>query len=181
MVRILSYAMLTSFRAKKIDVIAQNFEFLFMFGMGRLQFKDSFSFLSPPLDRLVGLSRYKGFDDVRSCKVEWKDREYLDNRKDRFKRSRKPSYVSDDEDSDVFTDKGVYPYGYMNNWDKFNDTELSNKTGFYSKLYDEHIRDDDYERANLVCNRFKIKDLGEYHDVYLKTDVSLLTDVFENF
>ena len=55
-----------------------------MFGFGNLQFKDSFSFLSSSLDRLVGLSKYKDYDDVRSGKNAWKDREYLDNWKDNF-------------------------------------------------------------------------------------------------
>ena len=84
-------------------------------------------------------------------------------------------------DLDILTGKGVYPYGYMNNWEGFNDTELPTKEDFYSKLYDEHISDDDYERANLVWNIFELKDMGEYHDLHLKTDVLLLTDIFENF
>ena len=53
--------------------------------------------------------------------------------------SRNSSYINDDEDLDMLTDKGVYPYGYMNNWERFNDTELLSKEEFYSKLYDEHI------------------------------------------
>ena len=60
----------------------------------------------------------------------------------------------------------------MNNWDRFKDTELPKKT-FYSKLYDENISDDEYERAKHVWDRFKIKDMGEYHDLYLRTDVLL--------
>ena len=90
-------------------------------------------------------------------------------------------HVKDDKDLDILTDKGVYPYDYMNAWDKFNETELPKKEDFYSKLYDEHISEDDYERARLVWNRFNLKDLGEYHDLYLRCDVLQLTDVFENF
>ena len=95
-----------------------------MFGFDNLQFKDSFSFLSSSLDRLVGLSKYKDYDDVRSGKIAWKDREYLDNWKDNLKYSRNSSYINDDEDLDMLTDKGVYPYDCMNNWERFNDTEL---------------------------------------------------------
>ena len=95
-----------------------------MFGFGYLHFKDSISFLSSSLDRLVGLSKYKDYDDIRSGKIAWNDREYLDNWKDNFKHSRNPSCVKNDEDLDMLTDKGVYPYGYMSNWDRFDDTEL---------------------------------------------------------
>ena len=59
-------------RKKKIDVIAQNSEKFIMFGFDNLQFTDSFSFLSSSLDRLVGLSKYKDYDDVRSGKIVWK-------------------------------------------------------------------------------------------------------------
>ena len=73
----------------KIDVIAQNSEKLIMFGFDNLQFKDSLRFLSSSLDRPVGLSKYKDYDDVRSGKIAWKDREYLDNWKENFKHSTK--------------------------------------------------------------------------------------------
>ena len=69
----------------------------------------------------------------------------------------------------------------MNNWDRFNDTELPKQEYFYSKLYDAHIRNDAYERAKHVWERFKITDMGEYHDLYLRTYVLLLIDIFENF
>ena len=48
-------------------------------------------------------------------------------------------------------------------------------------MYDEHITDDEYERAKLVWNIFKLKDMGEHHDLCLKTDVLIVTDVFESF
>ena len=45
-----------------------------MFGFDNVQFNDSFSFLSSSLDRLVGLSKYKDYDDVRSGRIAWKAR-----------------------------------------------------------------------------------------------------------
>ena len=69
----------------------------------------------------------------------------------------------------------------MNSWDKFDETQLPKKEDLYSHLYEENITDKDYARANIVWKHFNIKNLGEYHDLYLMTDVYLLTDVFENF
>ena len=69
----------------------------------------------------------------------------------------------------------------MNSFDKFNEQQLPSKEHFYSHLYEEQITDKDYTRANVIWKHFDIKNLGEYHDLYLMTDVYLLTDVFENF
>ena len=68
----------------------------------------------------------------------------------------------------------------MNSFDKFDEEQLPSKEHFYSQLYEEHITDRDYDRANVVWKHFNIKNLGEYHDLYLMTDVYLLTGVFEN-
>ena len=91
------------------------------------------------------------------------------------------SYVQTDADLDLLTEKGVYPYDYMDCWDKFNETRLPPKEAFYNKLTGTHISDEDYERAKRVCNHFHINNMGEYHDLYLQTYVFLLTDVFDNF
>ena len=77
--------------------------------------------------------------------------------------------------------KGVYPYEYMDNWKRFDETSLPNKESFYSKLNMENIDDIDYRNGNNVFKRFKLKNLGEYHDLYVQSDTLLLADVFEDF
>ena len=68
----------------------------------------------------------------------------------------------------------------MDNWERFNETSLPSKKIFYSNLNMENIDDIDYRHGNNVFKRFKLKDLGEYHDLYVQSDTLLLADVFEN-
>ena len=77
--------------------------------------------------------------------------------------------------------KGVYPYEYMDNWERFDETSLPSKESFYSNLNMEDIDDIDYRYGNNVFKRFKLKNLEEYHDLYVQSDTSLLADVFQNF
>ena len=77
--------------------------------------------------------------------------------------------------------KGVYPYEYMNSWEKFNETSIPPKEAYYSKLNEEDISDSDYAHAQKVWDVFEIKNQGENHDLYLLSDTLLLSDVFENF
>ena len=83
--------------------------------------------------------------------------------------------------TDLLIRKGVYPYDYMDNFDELNETELPPVNKFYSRLYDSNVDVKDYKHAQKVWNHFDIKNMGEYHDLYLKTDVILLADIFENF
>ena len=77
--------------------------------------------------------------------------------------------------------KGVYPYEYMDSWEKFDETTLPPKEAFYSNLNLEDISDEDYAHAQKVWDVFEINNLGEYHDLYVQSDTLLLADVFENF
>ena len=77
--------------------------------------------------------------------------------------------------------KGVYPYEYMDRWKKFNEVSLPDKKDFYSKLNKENITDEEYAHTLKVWKVFKIKNLGEYHDLYVQSDTLLLADVFKNF
>ena len=69
----------------------------------------------------------------------------------------------------------------MDDWEKFNETSLPEKDDFYSHLNMEDITDADYVHPKRVCKNFEIKDLGQYHGLYVQSHTLLLADVFENF
>ena len=121
-----------------------------------LVFIDSFQFMSSSLDRLVSNLPYEVF---KYTSEEIQDKEKLN----------------------LMKQKGVYPYDYMDSFDRFTENKLPNKGDFYSILNDEHISDEQYTHAIKVWNTFKLYNMGEYHDLYLKSDILLLADVFENF
>ena len=77
--------------------------------------------------------------------------------------------------------KGVYPNEYIDGWDKFNEKIIPGKELFYSNLTLENIRETDYAHANNIFKKFNINNLGEYHDLYIRSDTLLLADIFENF
>ena len=69
----------------------------------------------------------------------------------------------------------------MDSWKRFKEESLPDKESFYSELNNEHITDEDYAHAEKVWDTFKIKNLSEYHDLYVQSDTLLLADIFENF
>ena len=75
----------------------------------------------------------------------------------------------------------TFKYEYMNNFYRFKETSLSRKKAFYSSLNDENITDEEYQHALKVWEKFNCKHFGDYYDLYVRTDVLLLADVFENF
>ena len=121
-----------------------------------LRFIDSFKFMSSSLDSLVN-NLAKGDHKF------WGFKEYNDKQRELLIR------------------KGIYPYEYMNSWGRFKDSELPSKDKLYSNLNMSGVSDKEYEHACKVWKEFKIKNMGEYHDLYLRTDVILLANVFESF
>ena len=69
----------------------------------------------------------------------------------------------------------------MDSWEKFNEISLPSKKEFYSNLNMEDIDEIDYRHGNNVFKSFKLENLGDYHDLYVKSDTLLLADVFGNF
>ena len=90
-------------------------------------------------------------------------------------------FLACDEKFHLMIRKGVYPYEYMDGWEKFEEAGLPPKDAFYSRLNMKGISDQDYEHAQQVWNTMEKKTLSWYQDTYWKTDVLLLADVFETF
>ena len=81
----------------------------------------------------------------------------------------------------LLTRKSIYPYEYMSSWDKFKESRLPPIEAFYSSLNMSNVSKGDYEHVQRVWKEFRIRNLGEYHNLYLRTDVILLANVFEAF
>ena len=138
-----------------INAIPNNMEKYMAFMLGNhLVFLDSFQFMSSGLEKLVSNLPRKS---LKYTSQKFKGKKL-----------------------DLMARKGVYPYDHMDSFDKFNE-KLPTKEEFYSVLNNEHISDEDYKNAQNVWNTFSLKNMGEYHNLYLKSDVLLLADVFENF
>ena len=150
---------LGKFKDAKLTCIAQNTERYVSFSLGGLRFIDSFQFLTSSLETLVEDLGKDGIDAFPHFSSEFP-------RNDRAK---------------LLLRKGVYPYDYMDDEARFGETALPPREEFYSKIKKEHISDQDYAHAQNVFTTFQLQNMGEYHDLYLKTDVLLLCDVFEAF
>ena len=119
-----------------------------------IRFVDSLKFMNYPLADLV---KNLGKNDLHCLK----------------------RFFPEEWQTDLLSRKGVSPYEFMDSFEKFHFT-LPEKDAFFSQLTGE-ISDEDFSHARKVWEKFGMTDLGEYHDLYLKTDVFLLTDVVENF
>ena len=140
-----------------INCIPNNMEKYMAFMLGKhLTFLDSMQFTLFGLNKLV--------ENLPTDKFKYTDEEF--HREEELK---------------LIKRKGVYPYDHMDSFQKFKETELPTQEQFYNLLNDESISDEDYQHAQNVWKTFNMKSMGDYHDVYLKADVLLLADVFENF
>ena len=81
----------------------------------------------------------------------------------------------------VYINKGVYPYEYMDCWEKFDENTLPPKEAFSSNINLEDISDEDYMYAQKVWDAFEINNIGDYHDLYAQSDTLLLADVYDDF
>ena len=84
-------------------------------------------------------------------------------------------------DNQLLCRKGIYPYEYMNSFDKYDETSLSPRQQFYSQLKRSHVKPEDYQHAQEVWNHYNIKTPGEYADLYQISDILHLADILENF
>ena len=113
-----------------------------------LAFIDSFQFMGSSLEKLAGVLSEERFIYTRE-------------------------YFPNGRQFNLMKAKGVYPYDYMDSFSKFDDTVLPQREDLYSLLNDEDISDDDYNHAKDVWNTFDIKNMGEYHDLYLRSEILL--------
>lgn len=191
---------------QKISCIPNNMEKYMAFSVGQLQFIDSLQFMNSSLDKLAantselwsaqcGLCGETGDikdgtilrdgDDVAitgwcgKCKSTLKKRRLWTTLVERFKHTLSNS--EDDKAAHLLLRKGVYPYEYIDSFDRFDETSIPQKEAFYSRLTRDGISDADFQHVQTVWEAFKCKTLGDYHDIYLRTDVLLLADVFEAF
>ena len=65
----------------------------------------------------------------------------------------------------------------MDSFERFKETSLPPREAFYSRLL-EGITDEEYKHAQDVYKKFECKNLGDYHDLYVRTDVLLLADIY---
>ena len=121
-----------------------------------LRFIDSIKFMSSSLDSLVN-------NLARGGHEFWGLESYNDHQ------------------CELLIRKGIYPYEYMDSWDRFKETSPPSIERFYSNLNMSGVRDGDYEHTCSAWREFRIRNMGEYHDLYLRTDVILLANIFESF
>ena len=142
-----------------IRIIAQNFEKYMTITVNQFRFLDSFAFLASSLDTLSSNLLKDGKENFKIT---------LDK-------------IKSENQQRLILKKGVYPYEYMDSFERFEETKLPPIDKFYSQLSESNISKEDYEHAKMVWNIFNMRTLGDYHDLYLMTDVLLLSDVFETF
>ena len=142
---------------KRIDCIPNNMERYISFRMGSLVFLDTLQFLNTSLEQLVNNLSVNGADKFPHTS-DYMRRKYPDLLPDAIT---------------LILKKGVYPYDYMDSYDRFDESSLPPKEEFYNSLSEEHITDAEYQHAQNVWKTFDIKTMGQYHDLYMETGEKL--------
>ena len=167
-----------------ISCIPNNMEKYITFSLGQLRFIDSAQFLPTSLDKLVS-STIGLPGPCKKCKAtlkgeitqDWlfegvcKKCEKLFSTKvntEPLKATRGYDY------NPHLLGRKVYPYEYMDSWERSDEHQRPPKETFYSKLSDEHISDEDYAHAQKIWEVFDCKTLRDYCDLYCCTDVLLI-------
>ena len=126
------------------------------------------------------------YEDIKDNSIKYNclscNKDFLNKINEELKKRFKDRFKFSNNDINKFISllrRVVYSCGYMDEWEKFNETSLPKKEEFYLNM--EDITDADYMHAKRVCKDFEIRNLGEYYDLHLKGDTLLLADVFENF
>jgi len=85
--------------------------------------------------------------------------------------------LPDEAQSLLLTGKGIFPYEYLDDLKKLEETSLPPIEKFYSSLTGETVTEEEYAHALKVWNAAGCRTLGDYLECYLRTDVGLLADV----
>jgi len=148
-------------KCNDIMPVAQNSEKFMSFKIDKLKFIDSLLFMNSSLEKLAE----NLIDETHEDKYN-----KFYNMKDSF-----------GEHMELICRKGIYPYEWFDDIEKFNYNGLPEKGAFYSRLRLEGVSDEDYKHALNVYDKLECKSFVDYHMAYLKSDVNLLADIFENF
>ena len=140
-----------------MNCIATNFEQFLTFSYRGLKFVDSYQFLKAPLAVLAENLKKSGNEKFLHTKRHF------------------------DEHFEMVTRKGVYCYSYMTSFEKFDETELPPIECFYNDLSESRITESEYQHAQDVWKAFDMTTMKQYHDMYLATDVLILSDVMTAF
>ena len=143
----------------RINIIPKTSEKYLSLSVNNIHLKDSYQFLQASLSELAKNLKTKGNDMFKIT----------------------AQYIKDEKKRDMFFQKGIYPYSYMDNIKKLDLSQLPLQENFTNDLTNEAVSDKDYAFAKNVWNTFECKTMKDYMELYLLSDILLLSDIFENF
>ena len=144
---------------EKLHVLAKNKQKFCCLSIDNFNFIDSFAFLDESLEALVETLKKDGSKHFKHLKC----------------------IVRDQEQMDLLLRKGVMCYSYLSSTQKLSEESLPDKEDFYDDLREKDITDSDYNHALKVFEKFECTDLKSYLNLYVKSDVLLLADIFETW
>ena len=145
---------------ERVTIIPKNTEQYLAIQMGPLLLIDSFQFMNESLDNLAKNLRDKGKHAFKYVNM----------------------HIQGAKKRELLLKKGVFCYSYLDNINRFKEGPgLPKIENFFNELEQEHLSNERYKHAQTVWKEFKCENLGDYHDIYLKSDLLILADVFQNF